>query len=97
MPTYRYEMLGDDGSVVGEFEIFQSMNEAPLQRDPVSGRPCRRVISAPYLAFKHTSRHEKKSLSRENLERHGFMRYERAGDGTYVKTAGKGGPDVLSP
>jgi hypothetical protein len=37
----------------------------------------------------------KSSLSNKNLDRLGFTKYERAGDGKYERKAG-GGPDVIS-
>jgi hypothetical protein len=37
----------------------------------------------------------KSTLSNKNLDRLGFTKYERAGDGTYERKAG-GGPDVIS-
>ncbi len=44
MPTYVYETV-DSAKPARRFEIQQSMKEAPLQKDPETGEPVRRVIS----------------------------------------------------
>ena len=41
MPTYTYATL--DGS--RRFDVRQSFSDAPLERDPETGEPVRRVIS----------------------------------------------------
>jgi predicted nucleic acid-binding Zn ribbon protein len=50
MPTYVYETIPPAGSSSRprRFEVKQSMHEAPLTSDPVSGEPVRRVISGGY-------------------------------------------------
>lgn len=54
MPTYIYETIPSrPGEVSRRFEVKQSMKESPLERDPETGVPVRRVISggfAPLLA-----------------------------------------------
>lgn len=95
MPIYVYEVIQDDGSEGETFECFQSMSDPPLTRQPETGRPVRRVITAPNTPRKWTDHHDKKRLSNKNLERLGFTKYERAGDGKFEKSAGKG-PDLLS-
>ncbi len=46
MATYIYETVPDaPGEAVRRFEVRQSMNDAPLTRDPDTGKPVRRVIS----------------------------------------------------
>ncbi|HAB19738.1 MAG TPA: hypothetical protein DCE44_25300 [Verrucomicrobiales bacterium] len=54
MPTYVYETVPSRaGGPIRRFEVKQSMNDAPLDRDPVSGERVRRVISggfAPLLS-----------------------------------------------
>lgn len=97
MPTYVYEVLAPDGSAKRTFEAVQSVRDTPLTAHPVSGEPVRRIIAGANIALKHTSVQENRSLSRENIERHGFTRYERGGDGSYVRTAGREGPDQLRP
>lgn len=45
MPTYVYETTGKSKR---RFEVKQSMNDAPLTRDPETGEPVTRVISGGY-------------------------------------------------
>jgi hypothetical protein len=89
MPTYVYQAINDDGSDGETFEVFQSMAEPALTKHPETGAPVRRIIQPPAL---HT---QGDRLSNKNLDRLGFTKYERAGDGHYEKKAG-GGPDVIS-
>lgn len=44
MPTYIYETT-DPNKPTRRFELKQSMKDAPLQSDPETGEPVRRVIS----------------------------------------------------
>jgi len=92
MPIYVYETIPSDGSEPTRFEIMQRIADPALTEHPETGSPVRRVITAPALALKHASGREREVLSDSNLSRHGFSRYERAGDGTYERTAGKAGP-----
>lgn len=92
MPIYIYETIPADGSEPARFEIMQRIADPALTEHPETGEPVRRIITAPALALKHSSRREREVLSDGNLSRHGFSRYERAGDGTYERTAGKAGP-----
>lgn len=90
MPTYEYRSLIDsscDHCAEG-FEIFQRVADEPLGHCPECDQPIRRVISAPAIARSDTS------LSRENIEKHGFTQYRKSGKGVYEKTAGKG-PDSI--
>ncbi len=86
MPTYVYCVVHPDGSDGEPFEVFQSMSDPALTKHPESGLPVRRmpVVSQMQMGS-DTSR-----LSNKNLDRLGFTKYERAGDGTYEKKAGKG-------
>lgn len=45
MPIYVYETLEENPR---QFELKQSMNDAPLTHDPETGKPVRRVISGGY-------------------------------------------------
>lgn len=92
MPTYVYEILRN-GEESGEtFELVQSIKDAPLTEHPDTGETVRRVITAPNVIGTYTDHTFKKSLTSENIERHGFTKYERSGPGQYVRTAGKEGP-----
>lgn len=95
MPIYVYEILCN-GEASGEtFEWVQSIKDAPLTVHPETGEPVRRVITAPNVIGTYTDHTFKKSLTNENIERHGFTKYERAGCGQYVRTAGQDGPATL--
>lgn len=90
MPVYIYEEI-DSGA---QFEVIQSMREAPLTTHPETGRPVRRVILPPNLGLKHTAGKEKTLLDNRNVEKAGFTKYERDKlTGTYHRVAGKNGPE----
>ena len=95
MPTYVYQIINEDGSEGETFEIFQKMSEAPLTKHPETGKPVRRVITAPHVAGNWSDSSMKTKLSDKNLDRLGFTKYQRAGDGKFEKRAGKG-PDTIS-
>lgn len=90
MPTYVYQIITDDDAEGEIFEVEQRMADDPLTQHPETGQPVKRIITAPNVATRYTSGHDKAKLSNENIARHGLTRYEKAGDGQYVKTAGKG-------
>lgn len=49
MPTYVYETIPQQpGGATRQFEIKQSMKDAPLSKHPETGEPVRRVISGGY-------------------------------------------------
>ncbi len=96
MPMYEYEVLNAKGEPTGEtFEIFQSMKDPALTKQPETGKPVRRAITVPNIAGKWSDMKGKATLSNKNLERLGFTKYERKGDGYMEKTAGKHGPREL--
>lgn len=98
MPTYVYEILDGDGNGTGEcFEVVQSMKEQALTKHPETGAPVRRVPQAPNIAGKWSEMKGKSQLSDKNLDRLGFTKYERKGDGYYEKTAGKGPNTIHNP
>ena len=93
MPVYRYRVVTDDDS--GEiFEVEHSAESPPLQKHPLTGDPVTRVYDAPNLSTQHTEGKTKRVLESDNLNRHGFSRYERDSSGSYHKTAGEG-PDSI--
>ena len=55
MAIYEYEILDNEGAVVGIFEAEQKMNDPKLTRHPETGQPLRRILSA---TFAHGSRAE---------------------------------------
>lgn len=92
MPTYLYCVVLPDGSDGERFEAFQAMAEPALTVHPTSGLPVRRLPVASQMQFGSDSQR----LSNKNLDRLGFTKYERAGDGTYEKKAGKGPRSIQS-
>lgn len=96
MPLYVYEVITDDGSDGEQFEIMQSMADAALTKHPQTGQPIRRVIQAPAVGGKWSDSAMKRSVSDDKkLDKLGFTKYVKAGNGVYEKRAGKG-PDTLS-
>lgn len=97
MPIYVYEILNGKGEPTGEtFEIVQSMKDAALTKEPKTGRPVRRAIVVPNIAGKWSDMKGKSALSNKNLERLGFTKYERKGNGYMERVAGKEGPSSIS-
>jgi putative FmdB family regulatory protein len=90
MPINVYKASGERSCPVCRdgFERLQKLDAAPLTRCPACSAPVRKQISAPNLASSGPS------LREDNLERHGFTQYRKAGKGVYEKTAGKG-PEVI--
>ncbi|MGE3107688.1 MAG: FmdB family transcriptional regulator [Phycisphaerales bacterium] len=96
MPTYVYEVLDSKGEGTGEyFEAVQSMKEDALTTHPETGAPVRRVPQVPTIAGKWSDLKGKSALSNQNLERLGFTKYERKGNGYMERVAGKAGPNEL--
>ena len=97
MPTYVYEILDGKGNGTGRtFEVVQSMRDDALTRHPETGEPVRRVPQAPAIAGTWSPLKTKSQLSNKNLERLGFTKYEKKGDGYMERTAGKMGPRSIS-
>lgn len=96
MPTYRYEIL-ENGEPTGEyFELEQRASDTPLTRHPITRQAVRKVYTTPNIGKKHTAGKTQKLLDKANLEKHGFLRYERDKvDNSYYKTAGKSGPERI--
>ena len=90
MPTYVYRIINEDGSEGETFEVFQKMSDPPLTEHPETGEPVRRVIQAPNIAGKWSEAGTKKMLSDSNLDRLGFTKYQKMGQGQYEKRAGAG-------
>lgn len=99
MPTYLYQEILPDGSEGACFEVFQGMADPHLTHHPMTGNSVRKVFAAPNLPKKYTEGATKAKLSNENVEKHGFTRYEKDKvSGLYHKTAGKDkrAPDVVN-
>jgi predicted nucleic acid-binding Zn ribbon protein len=48
MATYKYEILGEDGTIKGIFETEQKMSEPALTRHPETGETVRRILSRTF-------------------------------------------------
>jgi predicted nucleic acid-binding Zn ribbon protein len=90
MPTYVYAVVKPDGSLGEHFEVVQKMSDAALAAHPETGEPVRRVPQAPMVNGQHSDASDKRKLSDSNLDRLGFTKYQKVGDGKYEKTAGVG-------
>ena len=96
MPTYLYQVVNDDGSAGETFEVVQRMTDPPLTTHPKTGRPVRRLITAPNIAGKWSESGTKQMLSDSNLDRLGFTKYQKTAEGKYEKRAGKGPSSISS-
>lgn len=97
MPTYVYEVLDKNGEGTGRtFEHVAPMSDEALTKHPETGEPVRRVPQAFAVAGGWSDLKSKSKLSNENLERLGFTKYEKKGDGYMERTAGKMGPKSIS-
>lgn len=95
MPTYVYQVITDDDSEGEVFEVVQRMSESALKKHPETGEAVRRIPQAPVIPGNWSDHATKQKLSDKNLDRLGFTKYERAGDGNYEKKAGSG-PNVIN-
>jgi len=86
MPIYEYRAVaGVCGQCGDGFELLRKLSDPELTHCPVCEQPIERVISAPSV-----SRGKAHMLSQDNVAKHGFTQYKRAGSGVYEKTAGDG-------
>ena len=97
MPIYTYEIVNEDGSSGESFQVERRVSDPPLEHHPETGQPVRRVFKPVHIAGYGSDLHNKTLLSDKNLEKHGFTAYRRNGKGNYERTAGKEGPERLSP
>jgi hypothetical protein len=95
MPLYEYEFVLPDGSGGERFEVIQRMADEPLTAHPDTGAACRRVLAAPNAPRTWTDAHAKAATSDSSLERKGFTKYVKGGNGQYKKLFGSG-PDGIS-
>lgn len=96
MPVYTYQIIQDDGSEGDTFELVRAMTDPPLTHHPETGERVKRIFAAPHVPGRHGASATKARLSNENLERHGFTKYERVGKGQYERRAGNEGPSTIS-
>ena len=77
MPTYVYQEILPDGSEGETFEYIQRMADEALKTHPKTGNPVRKVFHSPHVSSKYTEGATKSKLTDENVEKHGFTRYEK--------------------
>lgn len=91
MPTYVYEVINNDGTRGERFEVIQAMADDPLTEHPETGEQVERLIVPFHVAGKHAPMKTDRNLADDKkLERLGFTKYVKSGDGTYDKVIGKG-------
>lgn len=96
MPTYVYEVLTGTDEPGETFEVVQRISDPPLTVHPETGVPVRRVIQPVFIGGSWSDGAMSRSMKDDKkLDRLGFTKYVKAGDGVYEKRAGKG-PDVFS-
>lgn len=96
MPIYVYEFVTENGAGGETFELLQRISDPPLTVHPETGAPVRRVIQPPFIGGTWSEHAMHKSTSDDKkLDKLGFTKYVKAGDGIYEKRAGKG-PQVIS-
>lgn len=71
MPVFKYLVL-NQSDPPEYIEVEQSVNDSPLFKHPLTGEPIKRVVDSPSLTLNHSSSREKKILSADNLQKHGF-------------------------
>jgi predicted nucleic acid-binding Zn ribbon protein len=92
MPTYEYVVLDKKGKPTKErFEVVQNMSDEPLTTHPETGQPVRRLFTPFFIAGKSSPIHTDRAIQDDGkLEKLGFTKYVKSGDGKYDKVIGKG-------
>ena len=88
MPIYAYKAANPADSCdycETEFELLRSLSEPELKMCPKCDHTVVQIISAPNLKSGDAN-----LLDSDNIAKHGFTQYKRAGDGVYEKSAGSG-------
>lgn len=94
MPLYVYAEVLENGGTGTPFEVLQSISDEPLTTHPETGRPVRRLLTAPKISKPWSSKDTATKLDNKNLEKMGFTKYVKNGKGGYEKTCGDG-PDLI--
>ena len=95
VPIYIYELIREGDGSGEQFEVFQQFSDEPLTHHPETGEPVQRVITAPFIGGNWSDSAMHRSASDDKkLDKLGFTKYAKAGDGYYEKRCGKG-PDVI--
>ena len=96
MPTYVYEVIREDGQPGEVFEVDQGIHELPLTQHPETGEAVERIIPRVFAGGMWTeSSMQNRMKDEKKLDRLGFTKYVKSGDGVYEKRTGKG-PDVIT-
>ncbi len=96
MPTYLYEVITEDGSPGERFEVEQAIKEPALTKHPETGEPVERIIQPFFVGGTWSDSAMSKSAKDEKkLDRLGFTKYVKAGDGVYEMRTGKG-PQLIT-
>lgn len=98
MPLYVYEHLDNNGNPTGETsEFVQPITADPFSQHPETGQPIRRVITAPYIPGDYSdTKMSAAAKDDKKLDRMGFTKYVKSGDGVYEKRAGKGPRTIVN-
>lgn len=95
MPFYIYEVLDENGEPIEQIEVFQKISDEPLTEHPETGQPVQKVITGCFIGGSWSDSAMKKNVSDDKkLDKLGFTKYVKAGDGYYEKRAGDG-PNVI--
>ena len=96
MPTYVYEVIREDGQPGEQFEIVQGIKEPALTEHPETGEPVQRIIQSVFAGgMWNESAMGRRMKNEKKLEKQGFTKYVKSGDGVYEKRVGKG-TDVIT-
>ena len=91
MPIYEYQASGEAccDHCRTAFDVMQKLADEAIRFCPECHNPVNRIISRPNLASPGPS------LSKENIEKHGYTQFKKVRKGVYEKTAGEG-PDTIT-
>lgn len=91
MPIYVYKPMSQKPCEFCEsgFEVIQRIGDPALDCCPECSEPVQKILTAANLAKSGPS------LDKDNIEKHGFTKYQKVEKGVYEKTAGKG-PGIFS-
>ena len=96
LPTYVYEVITEDGSQGEQFEVVHGIKEPALTQHPETGEPVQRIIQSVFVGgIWNEAAQGRRMKDDKKLDKLGFTKYVKAGDGVYEKRAGKG-PDVFT-
>ena len=96
MPTYVYEVIREDGEPGEQFEVVQPIKDPALTQHPETGEPVQRIIQAVFVGgIWNEASQSRRMKDDKKLDKLGFTKYVKAGDGVYEKRAGDG-PQVIT-